>query len=116
MGLLQRTLRRLAMSPYGVYLQRTASQFPISSFKGSIRQKIIARGRAVARAYSQLSKAEHAKLVAAARKAKTPRRRVPAKRLPNVYSRFVRANYHKVKRLSPSKRLAALAKLWRAKH
>ena len=112
--MLYRTIARLAISPYAIFLKRTAKQFPLSAFKGSNRAQLKARGRAVAAAYRALSKSDKTRLEAAAKRAPKPKPRTPVKRRPNVYAKFVRANFHKVKKLAPHKRLAALAKLWRA--
>ena len=106
--LFRRTIRRLAVSPYAIFLKQTAKGFPIG--KGGIA----ARGRAIAAAYKNLSPKGMQRLQYLAKNAKTPKRKVKKARKPNVYAKFVKANAKKVAKLPAKKRFAALGKLWRA--
>jgi hypothetical protein len=112
MSFLRRTGRRLAVSPYTLFMKQTAKSIPTG--KGGIR----ARGKAVAKAYKALGKAEKAKLVAAAKKAPTPEKKVPKAKKPRkagAYAKFVKKNYPKVMSVAPKLRMAAIAKIWRGR-
>ncbi len=102
-------VRRVRTLPaFGVFLKQTKGQF--TGIPATQRAKKLGS------LYRNLSAADKAKLKAAGAKIKVvPRVKAPkAPRKLTAYNRFVKANYGKVKNLPFSKRLGAIAKLWKA--
>ena len=99
------TRTALAVSPFALFLKRTAG-----TLKGI---PLRTRGRKLGALYRALPRQERAALAAAA--ARTPRPK-PKPRRPRKlapFARFVKANFKSVRRLPASQRLKALAAKWR---
>ena len=101
------TRTALAVSPFALFLKRTAGML-----KGI---PLRTRGRKLGALYRALPRQERAALAAAA--ARTPRPKPkPKPRRPRKlapFARFVKANFKSVRRLPASQRLKALAAKWR---
>ena len=105
-----RTVARRGTSAYAVFLRQTKTMFPFAAFKGTKNQRIAARGKATYKAYTALSPAEKAKLVAIAKKTTFK----PRARKVSQWRKFVKANFNKVQ--GPlTQRFSKLAKLYKAK-
>ena len=123
-----RTIIRNGVSPYLLFMKQNYKKFPITAFSAPTRQAAIAKiGRAMGKAYRNLSAAEFKVLKQKAMKMKASKHKkkfkdmTPAERRKKyggqkkvyAFAKFVKANYKKVRHDAPAKRLKALAQLYK---
>lgn len=102
--------RRLAVSSYALFMMEQKNNEALDGLD------IAARGRMTAKLYHALSPKDLAALERRAARHAAFKRKTPKPRRPSRYALFVRRHMQDraILRVKPSKRFAAVAKLWRA--
>uniref|UniRef100_A0A7S1PR78 HMG box domain-containing protein n=1 Tax=Neobodo designis TaxID=312471 RepID=A0A7S1PR78_NEODS len=104
----KRAVRRL--TSFGLFMKQTAKNPALNALP------IKKRGVALGKMWRALPATQKKALAAQAKKIvlKPKVRKARKARKPSAYNKFIQANYRKVKNVAPKKRLAALAKMWKA--
>ena len=100
------TRTALGVSSYAVFLKRTAGTLTGIPAR--------TRARKLAAQFKALSRRERAALEAVAARTRRPKPKPRKHRKAGPFARFVKANYHSVRRLKPAQRMKALAVKWQA--